>query len=247
MPHDNRTSVYERLRPHLNALDLIDRLNLEVNVHSGRWNCKAFQSVFLYGDLFQLVEYAIAGGRAPSRGNAQGASESHRNALVWLCDQFGVPFNRDRVTGDEGLDVVHMIAMRAHRYLLDSCEEMLSWIEEKWGFDRGVVESYGIGYLPSPMLPSVLAESSRPESRRAFRSSGVGWFDSSGGFHTRFEGRVLFPYLEHGRAVYLIGRSTPSTPMIDGERPPPKYHKLSVHSEDRPYVSKSVTNDHLYN
>lgn len=266
-----RASIYDRLRPHLDAADLIRRLgvhlsrtigseayckplchesasgeSLQVNLHTGRWNCKACQHQGVGGDLFQLVEYVLTDGRAPSHGNAQGSSDGHRRALTWLCDQFGIPFDDARVTGDAALDVVHMVAMAAHKHLL-STPSVLAWIEEKWGFDRATVESYGLGFLPSPILPEIAAETARSGSRGAFRSSGLGWYQADGRWRTRFEGRVLFPYLEHGRSIYLIGRATPWTPALDNGAHSPKYHKLSVHSTERPYISERVTNDHLYN
>ena len=266
----NRASIHDQLRPHLNAADLLQRLgltvartlgseaycaplchestsgeSLQVNLHTGRWNCKACQSHGVYGDLFQLVEYVLTRGAPPSRGTGQASSESSRAALAWLCEQFGVAFDESRVTGDGGLDVVHLVSMAAHQHLLGS-PKVLDWIAERWGFDRATVEAYGIGYLPSPMLPELVVEAGRSQSRAAFRASGLGWHSSDGEWKTRFEGRVLFPYLEHGRAVYLIGRATPWTPPLDGGAKPPKYHKLSVHSEQRPYISARVTNDHLY-
>lgn len=271
MPTPQRASIYDRLRPHLDAADLLRRLglqesrtvgseaylrplchestsgeSLQVNLHTGRWNCKACQGSGMRGDLFQLVEYVLTGGQVPSRGNAQGASSGHRRALEWLCGQFGVPFDDGRVTGDPALDVVHLFAMAAHEHLLES-PQVLAWVQEKWGFDRATVEAYGLGYMPDPILPSIAAEAARPESRGAFQASGLGWYPPSGTWRTHFAGRVLFPYLEHGRAVYLIGRATPWTPALENGVKPPKYHKLSVHSEQRPYVSERVTNDHLYN
>ena len=271
MSLSQRTSIYDRLRPHLDAADLIRRLginlvrtigseaycdpichdstskeSLQINLHTGRWNCKACQSAGVYGDLFQLVEYVLTGGSPPSRGDRQGASICHREAIIWLCDQFGIPFDENRVTGDPGLDVVHMVAMAAHQCLLDR-PDVLEWVQEKWGFDCATVAAYGIGFMPSPILPSIASESQQHQSRQAFRSSGLGWFTADGAWRTRFEGRVLFPYLEGGRAVYLIGRSTPWTQKLDSGARPPKYHKLSVHSDDRPFISKAVTNDHLYN
>lgn len=267
----HRASIYDRLRPHLDAADLIARLglnptrtlgaeaycaplchestsgeSLQINLHTGRWNCKACQSSGIYGDLIQLVEYVLTSGSAPSKGSDQSGSESHRAAMVWLCDQFGIAFDESRVTGDDGLDVVHTFSMAAHEYLLSN-DQVLEWILEKWGFDISTVEQYGIGYMPSPLLPAIAAEAARPSSRGAFRSSGMGWFAPDGNWQTRFAGRVLFPYLEHGRAVYLIGRSTPWTPSFDNGATPPKYHKLSVHSKEKPYISERVTNDHLYN
>lgn len=272
MTQIRRPSVYDQLRPHLNADDLIRRLgltevrrmgseayckplchessggeSLQVNLHTGRWNCKACQHAGVRGDLIQLVEYTQSGGRAPSHGESQGGSQQHREAVSWLCEQFGIPFDESRITVDAGIDVVHMFAMLAHKHLIGS-PPVLAWIQERWGFDLSTVEAYGIGFMTSPLLPELVEEARLPSSRDAFRSSGLGWYDAAGGkWRTRFEGRVTFPYLEHGRAVYLIGRSTPWTPMLDDGRKPPKYHKLSVHSEQRPYISERVTNDHLYN
>jgi len=263
-------SVYDKIRPHLNAEDLIARLGIEVvrtsgseaycrplchdsaggeslqiNLHTGRWNCKACQTAGVYGDMIDLVEYVRTGGSAPSRGSGKGQTTGHRDAIVWLCDQFGVPYDATKSAGDPGLDVVHMFAMAAHDYLLER-PDVLDWIKEKWGFDREDVASYGIGFMPSPLLPSIVGEADRHEARSAFRASGLGWYQDQKRFRTRFEGRILFPYLEHGKALYLIGRSTPWTPPLEGDGFLPKYHKLSVHSEKRPGVSPRITNDHLY-
>jgi DNA primase len=271
MSVSKRSSVYDLLRPHLFADDLIKRLgliearrigseaycrplchestsgeSLQVNLHTGRWNCKACQHMGVRGDLVQLVEYVLSGGRAPSHGSEQGSSPSHREAIVWLCQQFGIPFEEGRAGTDAALDVIHTVAMVAHEALLAS-PSVVAWIGERWGFDLATIESYGIGYLPSPLPPALKAEAEHRSSRDAFKRSGIGWFSNDGSWHTRFEGRVIFPYLEHGRAVYLIGRATPWTPALDGGNKPPKYHKLSVHSERRPYISERVTNDHLYN
>lgn len=263
-------SVYDRLREHLDAEDLLSRLgvaivrklgseaycdplchesssgeSLQVNLHTGRWNCKACQAAGVSGDLIQLAEYVLSGGRPPSHGQAQGASDSHREAVRWLCQQYAIPYQEGR-RQDASLDVVHLFAMEAHKHLLKT-PQVLDWILEKWGFDQSTVEAYGIGYMPHPLLPELASEANRSASKSAFRSSGLGFYPHGGSFTTRFAGRITFPYLEHGRAVYLIGRSTPWTPRLDDGSTPPKYHKLSVHSESRPYVSELITNDHLYN
>jgi hypothetical protein len=266
-----RASIYDRLRPHLDAADLIRRLGIEqtresgseaycrplchestsgeslqINLQSGRWNCKACQSYGVRGDLVQLVEYVLTGGQPPTQGAAQNNSASHREALNWLCDQFGISFDESRVGGDVGLDVVHAFAMAAHEYLLDS-PTMLEWILDKWGFDLETVEAYGLGFMPSPLPPKIYNEAHNAQSRAAFRASGLGYYDPQQKWHTGFEGRVTFPYLEHGRAVYLIGRATNQTPPAQEGRLASKYYKLLVHSEKRRYISERITNNHLYN
>tara|TARA_R110000851_G_scaffold268071_1_gene420654 strand:+ start:3300 stop:6785 length:3486 start_codon:yes stop_codon:yes gene_type:complete len=267
----DRPSIYDRLRRHLEPLDLIQRLGLEVtrklgseaylnplchessggeslqvNLHTGSWNCKACQSAGMRGDLFHLVEYVQTGGRAPSKGD--GTTPERTEALRWLCDQFGEPFNEGRdADEDEALIGLETFVLAAATYLLER-PDVLEWIERKWGFDLDTVIAYRIGFMPQPLLPEIALDASANMVR--YRSAGLGWYDA-GKFKTRFEGRITFPYLEHGRPVYLIGRATPWTPKIPVEgRPPvspPKYHKLSVHSATRTYVSPAITNEHLFN
>lgn len=261
--------MYDKLREILTAKDLLARLNipivreagsellcdplchestsreaLQINTHTGRWICRACDGI--NGDLIQFAEYALTGGGMPSRGSSQSTSQSHRDAVRWLCEQYAIPYEPNGVGADNALDVVHLFAMAAHDHLLAS-PDVLAWVQDRWGFDRATVEQYGIGYMPSPLLPAIVRESSGSGSMSDFRSSGVGFYPGGGvQLVTPFEGRVLFPYLEMGRAVYLIGRSTQWTPKRDG-RTPSKYYKLPVHSDTRPYISKSITNDHLYN
>lgn len=266
-------SVYDRLRPHLVAEDVLMRLginivrqvgseaycdplchqstsheSLQINLHTGRWNCKACQHAGMSGDLIQLVEYVQTHGQAPSRQGEQRTSQSHRDAIRWLCEQYAIPYDEfSRAPGDAALEVVHVFAMAAHEHLMRA-PEVLEWIQEKWGFDLATVRDYGIGFMPSPILPSIAVEANSGNSLAAFRASGLGFYPPGSNFTTRFEGRVLFPYLDGaGRAVYLIGRATPWTPRpVDGGHTP-KYHKLTVHSEQRPHISARITNDHLYN
>lgn len=271
MNSTSRESVYDRLRPYLDADDILRRLgitpsrrsgaeaycaplchksssgeSLQVNLQTGRWNCKACQSAGYRGDLYQLVEYVLTGGAVPSHGTAQGSSPTHREAVEWLCGQFAVPMDDGLHRSDGALELVHAFAMLAHRWLLsDDGAGVREWIAGKWGFDRPTVEQYGIGYMPDPILPELAREALANPA--AFRASGLGFFPPGGGWRTRFAGRVLFPYLEHGRAVYLIGRATPWTPALEPGRAAPKYHKLTVHSETRPAISPEITNDHLWN
>ena len=271
MARKDRVSVYDRIKQEVTAQELIARLgmvpvrqdgaeayfnplchesssgtSLQINMHTGRWNCKACQDFGYYGDLIQFTEYVLTNGAIPSHGKEQATSPAHREAVEWICNQFAIPFEEDQYRRDDALSVVHLFAMEAHNYLINN-EKALAWVQEQWGFDRSTVEAYGIGYMPSPILPSIAAEANRAESRNAFKSSGVGFYRDGKKFETRFAGRVTFPYLEHGRAVYLIGRSTPSTPSLDNGQEPPKYFKLTVHSSTRPHISPSITNDHLYN
>jgi hypothetical protein len=274
MPNGNRPSIYDSLRPLLDARELVIRLGLEVveesgpelycrplchestsgsslhiNTDTGVWLCRACEPSGVYGDLFDLVEYAQTGGQPPTRGDGGLHVPSRREAIRWLAQEYGLPFDERTIFADPSLDAVHMVAQAANRALMGN-PGVLDWILEKWGFDRGVVEQYGIGFLSDELMMRLSAEGQRnPQIRGALASSGVGWFDrSSGAFRSGFAGRVTFPYLEAGRAVYLIGRETPWTPKRDDGRRGAKYRKLPVHDpKKRPGISPTITNEHLFN
>ena len=220
--------------------------SLQVNLHTGSWNCKACATAGMRGDLFHLVEYALTNGQAPEKG--EGGGPGRTDALRWLCTQFGEPFHEGRDDEqDEALLGLETFVLSAANHLLER-PDVLAWIERQWGFDIDTVISYRIGFMPSPLLPEIVKDAEQNKAR--YRTSGLGWY-MDGKFQTRFEGRVTFPYLELGRPVYLIGRATPWTPMIpvEGRAPvtPPKYYKLPVHSETKSWISPSITNNHLFN
>ncbi len=60
-----------------------------------------------------------------------------------------------------------------------------------------------------------------------------------------FNGRIIFPYWNNGKAVYFIGRETPETPTAEYEKGM-KSKKLLVHKEGREYVCPCVLNSYFY-
>ena len=60
-----------------------------------------------------------------------------------------------------------------------------------------------------------------------------------------YNGRIIFPYWNNGKAVYLIGRETLETPANEREKGM-KYKKLLVHKEGHEYVSPCVQNSYFY-
>lgn len=269
-------SVYDRLRERMSAEDILSRLGVEIirqagnevhlaplchtsssgeslhlNTDTGRWLCFACAESGMSGDLFQFVEYVLSGGAAPSKGVGAMRRESHVAAVRWLCEQYVIPFDSVEITLPAEMEALDQFAGLAHDYLVSgAADHVLDWIQEQWGFSRDVVETFHLGFMPSPLIPELLqlVESSGA-FRNALRSAGVGFMHSSKHqFVTPFEGRVTFPYLEHGRAVYLIGRATPWTPKgEDGSGARAKYYKLPVHSEKRTYISPRINNTHLFN
>ena len=195
------------------------------------------------GDLIQLAEYALTGGNAPSKGAEQHLEATHQEALRWLCERYGVVYAEGSSFGDQSLQFLNFITEEAHLELL-ARPNVLEVVKEQWGFDRSTVEQYQLGFVPDP-LPVGIVDTAK-QNPEAFRASGFGWVNDDGEVVTPFAGRIIFPYLEHGRTVYLIGRATKWTKTKDGKGTA-KYYKLPVHSDRRPYISDRITNEHLYN
>lgn len=265
MPKNTKQSVYDQLRSLLHSETLASDLglvivssdgseiemqplchesssnrSLHLNKHSGRWVCR---SCGFGGDLIQLAEYALTGGNAPSKGPEQHLEATHQDALRWLCERYGVVYEEGSSFGDQSLQFLNFITEEAHLELLGR-PEVLEVVHAQWGFDQSTVEQYQLGFIPSP-LPVGIVDTAK-QNPGAFRASGFGWVNNDGEVVTPFAGRIIFPYLEHGRTVYLIGRATKWTKTRDGKGTA-KYYKLPVHSDRRPYISDRITNEHLYN
>lgn len=260
-------SVYDQLRDSMKVREIVDGLRIEVaretgaelccrplchesesgeslhiNTHAGTWLCRACN---IGGDEIQLVEYALHGGMPPTKGQSQKHSETHREAVRWLCEMYMIDYSERSAEGDVALECVNLFAQFANEYLLNNCPEVVAWIQEQWGLDIATIEARRIGYMPSPVPPHI-ANIAVDFKHKGFGASGLGYYPGNGNyFQTSFSGRVTFPYLEHGRAVYLIGRKSPWLPKDASNQG--KYYKLPVHSDKRKYISESITNDHLFN
>ena len=60
-----------------------------------------------------------------------------------------------------------------------------------------------------------------------------------------FNGRIIFPYWNNGKVVYLVDRETFETPIFERKKGM-KYKKLLVHKEGQEYVSPCVQNSYFY-
>ncbi len=77
-------------------------------------------------------------------------------------------------------------------------------------------------------------------------STGAFFVDSYNHLVSRFEGRIVFPYLdEQGHAIYFAARDTTKTPRWkdkDGKDITPKYVKTKLHEADDDGISHAVKN-----
>lgn len=265
-------TVYDRIRSSIDAEGVLTRLGVEVvrrvghevhlrpmchestsgeslhvNTQTGRWLCRACTDNGMNGDLIGLVEYVQTNGMPPSAGIGKMRVKGHVDALRWLCEQYAIPFDAERVVPRE-LEILALFVEAAHAFLLrPSSENVRLWIEKQWGFTIDVIREFQLGYLPTPTMPELITALERPAVHDAATAAGLGFFHGQPKMWvSRFDGRVLFPYLELGQPVYLIGRATPWTPRMDDGRAPSKYYKLPTHSESNQRISARIRNDHLF-
>ena len=126
----------------------------------------------------------------------------------------------------------------AVEYFKDNLDEdIIEWINKKWGFDKDVIEKYDIGFAPKdkkllPLLEGEIGE-------EAYKTGMV--IKTKTGFKDFFNGRVVIPYKNRDEYVYFIARKTPRTP--DKKWDASKYKKLLTKSEKHGYVSDQVKNE----
>jgi len=116
--------------------------------------------------------------------------------------------------------------------------ELYDYIMEKWAITPETVDLLKIGHATKDKDLNGLEETTLQKSGLVYVSD---W--KMGG--EIFSGRIIFPYWNNGKAVYLIGRETSETPTFEREKGM-KYKKLLVHKEGREYVSPCVQNSYFY-
>lgn len=128
----------------------------------------------------------------------------------------------------------------AQKYFKDNLnDDVIRFIQTKYGFDREMVEKYGIGFAP-PRERGLLKYLEKEVGENAYKTGLV--LQAAGKFIDFFQGRVTFPYYKNGKIVYFIARHTEWTP--DDAWQQAKYLKQQVGARKK-YVSDEVQN-HLY-
>jgi DNA primase len=116
--------------------------------------------------------------------------------------------------------------------------ELYDYIMEKWLIKVETVDLLKIGYAIKSMDLSGLDGITLENSGLVYVNNG----EMSGEV---FNGRIIFPYWNNGKVVYLIGRKTSGTPTGEYEKGL-KYKKLLVYKEGHEYVSLGVQNSYFY-
>lgn len=127
-------------------------------------------------------------------------------------------------------------------------DELISFAEEKWGFDYEAVKEERIGYAPrqSGHLLKHLREAGF--SDKDIEASGL-FYKGDKGLYEVFRDRFIFPYIISGTPKYFIGRVPRNTDddEILNNKGRPKYQKQMVHNSKNTHVSPIVQNRYLFN
>jgi DNA primase catalytic core len=117
-------------------------------------------------------------------------------------------------------------------------EECRAYIHSKWGINDAMIDKLLIGWAPENCHLQKELHDLFPKD--VMIMSGLFNVTTDGKMRDIFRGRIIFPYWKGGKVVYFIGRDPNPNEGI------PKYFKQLVHSETRPYVSRTVDNSVFY-
>lgn len=124
-----------------------------------------------------------------------------------------------------------------HDCLTDDVREI---IKSKWSISENTIDELRIGYAPANCHLRNVPEIKDYVLPDILQASGLFW--SSGA--DIFRDRIIFPYWQHGKIVYFIGRDrdwNKDKKNAHGQHVP-KFIKQLVHSEKHFHVSKCVQN-----
>ena len=116
--------------------------------------------------------------------------------------------------------------------------ELYDFIMEKWSITSETVTLLKIGYATTSRDLNGLDETTLQKSGLVFVNDGKMGSEV-------FNGRIIFPYWNNGKVVYLVDRETFETPIFERKKGM-KYKKLLVHKEGQEYVSPCVQNSYFY-
>jgi DNA primase len=221
------------------------------------------------GDVLQLVEFVQSG--QVTRGQSGPMPESHRQARDFLAARVGLPplsqwgLSAEQIAQAESTAGFHLRVQTAltetaryyHRRLR-AHPEALAWLQSHYALSEETVDHLLIGYADNAPWEdedtgtrvsgpvSWLTQQGGDFTLRELAASGAFSPTNQDGLRPFFANRLIFPYWQGGRVVFLIGRRTPWTPREPWERA--KYKKLPVHDESgHEHIAACIDNGVLYN
>ncbi|MHB9124595.1 MAG: CHC2 zinc finger domain-containing protein [Armatimonadota bacterium] len=220
------------------------------------------------GDVLQLVEFIQSG--YVTAGKSGTMPESHRAARDYLAEKAGLPplcsygLSPEKLAETEAARLAELrtqsaltAVARYYNERLKSSPKVLDWFMRQYGISLETIESLLLGYadnlphtdsqgIKHSEIMAALTTGDNAFTLRELAATGAFNPTSNDNLNPGFNNRIIFPYWNHGRVVFMIGRKTPWTPNTDWEQG--KYKKLKCHDEhSRKHIAPCISNSFLYN
>jgi DNA primase len=198
----------------------------------------------------------------------------NKTAVKFLADRAGIPYLGCQTLSPEEIvqrenDIAEKVlvedmlteATRWYHERLNDYPEIKDHLINHYGFSTDIIEELQIGFAPVSKRLDHTSElaihlNSIPEFKSKIALTGLFSFSNpQGPYYDYFKGRIIFPYWNGGKVVYMTGRASSLTPTDEYECYPKKegkplefikYKKLRSHDPDdekKNYISRFIQND----
>jgi DNA primase catalytic core len=162
---------------------------------------------------------------------------SKHDAYVKACDISGLQpelLSEDEVSLQaEAEEVYNTLTEATKVFHANLNEKEYQLLFSQWGITKESADEWHLGYAS-------LARDLKGFDPKSLTRTGLTFSTGSGNMGGEYyNGRIIFPYFQHGKVCYMSGRETSETP---GSEEGKKYKYLRLHSEKNPQISEFVNN-----
>jgi hypothetical protein len=183
------------------------------------------------GDVFNFIAYQ----------NCLDYQRDFREVLKIGAELAGIQHEESGFVDASKKHELQTFFMLAAEYYHDCLtNDIRELIKSTWGISDKTIDDLRIGYAPANRHLTNVPEIKDYVTAGVMKESGLFW--SSGA--DIFRDRIIFPYWQHGKIVYFIGRDRDwnRDKKNPQGKPVPKFIKQLVHSDKNTHVSKCVQN-----
>lgn len=228
--------------------------SLHISPASQSWYC---HGCGVGGDVLHLVEFIQSG--TVTKGHSGMMPDSHRKARDTLAQINDLPslnnlnldpkqiarIERQQAQNEQAQEILTRLAHFYHHFLMEH-PNLKKWVMDKYGFDEATLKALKIGFAPDSTGTRHFIDHFQGDTQRLIQSGAFIPTRDRRRCFPYYQKRVVFPYWNQGRVVFMIGRHTPWTEQNKFEMA--KYKKLRTHCpKSRPYIAPGITNAFLYN
>ena len=213
--------------------------SLHVDNAKGVYHCKGCGQG---GDMFSYVGHLRRNGSYRDDDKAMFAEAMREIAAYAVVE---IP-EHDTEKAAERRTIEEIWQLAADFYHSELTTEHREYFHRR-GYTDETIDKYKLGYAPvgQRTLLAHLVKAHKIDSEELVKS-GLFLRRDNGALEDHFQGRLMFPYMVHGRVAYFIGRITDESPEWERKAGGMKYKKLLVHNDKHPYVSEQVVNRFFY-